>query len=90
MTANLQGNAVQQAQDKVAQLRHHQMTAVREESIAKAAVATRVLQSDLGTKNTDMNGGPTLGPILKIKASVERCSTEALIDTGSPMSTCFY
>ena len=29
---------------------------------------------------------PTLGPTLKVKASVEGCSTEALIDTDLPMS----
>ena len=56
MTANLQGNAVQQAQDKVAQLQHNLMAFEREVSITKAAVTTHVLQSDLGTKNTDTSG----------------------------------
>ena len=70
MTANLQGDAVQEVQDKVAQLWRDLMTAEREESITKA-VTTRVLQSDLGTKNTYTSQGPILGPTLKVKASVE-------------------
>ena len=86
MTANLQGDAIQQAQDKVAQLWRDLMAAEREESIAKAAVTTYVLQGDLGTKDMDGNRGPTLGPTLKVKASIEGCPTEALIDTGSPVS----
>ena len=70
MTANLQGDAVQEVQDKVAQLWRDLMTAEREESITKA-VTTPVLQSDLGTKNTDTSQGPILEPTLKVKASVE-------------------
>ena len=86
ITANLQENALQQAEDKVAQLQCELMAAEREESVTKAAVTTHVLQSDLGTKNADANRGLTLGPTLKVKASVEGCSTEALINTGSPVS----
>ena len=40
----------------------------------------------LGTKNTIVSRRPTLGPTLKVKASVEGCSTEALIDTDLPVS----
>jgi len=86
MTANLQGDAIQQAQDKVVQLRDDLMAAEREESIAKVAVTTHVLLGDLGTKDIDDNRGPTLGPTLKVKASIEVCPTEALIDIGSPVS----
>ena len=45
-----------------------------------------VLQSDLGTTNTDARTEPIPVPTLKVKASVEGCSTKALIDTGSPVS----
>ena len=77
---------MQQAEDKVAQLRRDLIAAEREESIAKAAITTNTLQSELGTKNTDKGGEPTLEPTLKVKASVEGCPTEALVDTGSPVS----
>ena len=80
---------MQQAQDKVAQLRRELMAAEREESVTKAAVTTHVLQSDPETKKSVASGGSTLGPTLKVKASVEGCSTEALIDTGSPVSLDF-
>ena len=90
MTANLHGNAVQQAQDRVTQLRRDLMAAEREESIAKAAVTTHVLQGDTnqvqGGTNQGADRGPTLGPTLKVKALIEGCPTEALIDTGSPVS----
>ena len=90
MTANLHGNAVQQAQDRVTQLRRDLMAAEREESIAKAAVTTHVLQGGTnqvqGGTNQGADRGPTLGPTLKVKALIEGCPTEALIDTGSPVS----
>ena len=86
ITANLQRNTLQQAQDKVAQLRRELMAAEREESVTKAAVTTHVLQSYPETKKSSASGGPTLGPTLKVKASVKGCSTEALIDTSSPVS----
>ena len=52
ITANLQGNTLQQAQDKVAQLQRELMVAEREESVTKAAVTTHVLQSDPETKKS--------------------------------------
>lgn len=77
----MQVTALQQTQDKVAQLRCELicMAAEREEPVTKAAVATHVLRSVLETKN---NNVLILGPTLKVGG----CSTEALINTGSPLS----
>ena len=77
---------MQQAQGKVAQLRCELLAAEREESVPKAVVTTHVLQSDPESKNSVASGGPTLGPTLRVEASVEGGSTKALIDTGSPVS----
>ena len=74
------------ANERVEQLRRELRQTELDMSLAKATATTNVLSNSNNPVASDEGARPTVGPTLIIEIQVEGQPTQAVIDTGSPVS----